>query len=77
MKEIQILTLKYPFGINEWFSLLFFHFLHSNKISQFAMHGICTLPPGYGAGGLEAGAQLTVRLQGKAFNSLGSRDAFK
>lgn len=54
-----------------------FHFPLFNKINQLAERGIFTLPPGYGAGGLGAGAQLIVRMQGKAFNSLGSGDAFK
>jgi len=39
------------------------------------VHGISTLPPG--CSGLAAGAQLVVRMQEKAFNSLQSGDVFK
>lgn len=55
-----------------------FHFTSLTKIiNQFALHGIFTIPLGYRAGGLQTGAQLIVRMPGKASNSLGSGDAFK
>lgn len=42
------------FGVNEWFSPPFQ--LPALKTNQLAMHGIYTVPPGYGAGGQGAGA---------------------